>query len=88
MGALGAFALLASLVVLRIAVPERHWTWLAACAATALLGAAVAWVVVAAQSVADGGVVAPGVPWAWGGLGAVVGLVVAVTSTALGRVRR
>lgn len=86
--ALGAFALLVSLVVLRIAVPERRWTWLVACAATALFGATVAWVVVASQSVADDGVAARGVLWAWGGLGAAVGLVIAVTITASGRVRK
>ncbi|MGH3566598.1 MAG: CATRA conflict system CASPASE/TPR repeat-associated protein [Pseudonocardia sp.] len=47
---------------------------------------AVLMVLAAIQSLGYGGI-APGVTWAWGGLGAAVGLVVAVTITALGRVR-
>jgi hypothetical protein len=85
---LGAFALLVSLVILRVAVPQRKWTWLAACAGGALLGATVAWIVVASLAAAHGAVAASGVSLAWGGLGAVAGFVLSVGVTILSRVRR
>lgn len=85
-GALGAFAILVSMVVLRVVVPERRWTWLAVCVATALLGAAVAWI--ATSALALGNVAVPGVSWVWGGVGAVGGFLIAVVVTMMGRMRQ
>ncbi|MFP8940346.1 CATRA conflict system CASPASE/TPR repeat-associated protein [Streptomyces fenghuangensis] len=71
--ALGALALLASLVVLRIVVPERRWTAALVRFGAAALGASLAWTAVSAA----GGGTGAGWTWAGAGAGAVAGLAAA-----------
>ncbi|MFI6086223.1 CATRA conflict system CASPASE/TPR repeat-associated protein [Streptomyces sp. NPDC051217] len=72
--ALGSLALLASLVVLRVVMPDRRWPLVLVRMGAGALGGALAWVVVSA--VGGDGVTAP---WtaAYSGLGAVVGVAAA-----------
>lgn len=73
--ALGALALLASLVVLRVVVPDRQWSLALVRLSVGALGGAVAWVVVSAVGGDD---VTPGWTAAWAGLGAVLSVAAAV----------
>jgi CASPASE and TPR Repeat-Associated N-terminal domain/CASPASE and TPR Repeat-Associated C-terminal domain len=78
--ALGAFALLLSLVVLRAAVPgRRRWPAAAVCAGTALFGATLGWI--AATVLAGGAGAAVCVARVSGVVGAVTGLAVAALVT-------
>ncbi len=85
--ALGAFALLASLVVLRVAVPERRWTWLAVCGASALLGASSGWLLAASLAEGSGSALTIMAGWVWGALGAAAGALVASAVPVIVRAR-
>jgi hypothetical protein len=90
--ALGAFALLASFVVLQVAAPGRRWPNIAVCAAAGLLGAAAAWVVVPVVAwlggETTGGLAATWVTWASAAAGAALGIAVAVLATVRSAARR
>lgn len=73
--ALGAMALVTSLVVLRVVVPERRWSLILLHLGTGVLGGALAWVAV---SVMGGGTLGAG--WTWLCVGA--GAITAVAGTA------
>ncbi|MDT7847569.1 CATRA conflict system CASPASE/TPR repeat-associated protein [Streptomyces justiciae] len=71
--ALGALALLASLVVLRVVAPERSWSLVLVRLGAGAVGAALAWIGVAAFG--DWGAAA-GATWAGAVVGAVLGVLV------------
>ncbi|WP_328941376.1 BN6_48550 family protein [Streptomyces sp. NBC_00250] len=79
--ALGALALVASLVVLRVVVPERRWTLAMLRLGAGALGGTVAWVVASALG---GGALGPGWTWLWGAVGAAVALAAAAAGTGRG----
>lgn len=80
--ALGALALLASLLVLRVVAPQRRWSLILVRFGVAIVGAALAWVAVAALAGGD-------VPAGWTWVCAVTGaLAAAAAAVALGRWRR
>ncbi|MEU1710954.1 CATRA conflict system CASPASE/TPR repeat-associated protein [Streptomyces sp. NPDC005706] len=75
--ALGALALVASLVVLRVVVPERRWSLAMLRLGAGALGGTVAWI---AASALGGGTLGPG--WTW--LCAAAGTAVALAAAAAG----
>jgi hypothetical protein len=71
--ALGAFALLTSMIALRLAAPRHTAPAVAVCLAAGMLGAALAWTVVSLVA----GVTAVAVSGGWAALGGVIGLATA-----------
>lgn len=78
--ALGALALLSSLVVLRVVAQERPWSLWLVQAGTGLVTAALAWVAVSAVA---GSAAGPLMTWLWAGAAFLLGAVAAVACTRL-----
>ncbi|MCB8905546.1 MULTISPECIES: CATRA conflict system CASPASE/TPR repeat-associated protein [unclassified Streptomyces] len=79
--ALGALALLASLVVLRVVVPERRWPLAMLRLGAGALGGTVGWVVASALG---GSTLGPGWTWLCGAAGTAVALATAAASARRG----
>ncbi|MFB9602341.1 CATRA conflict system CASPASE/TPR repeat-associated protein [Streptomyces roseofulvus] len=78
---LGALALVASLVVLRVVVPDRRWSLAMLRLGAGALGGTVAWV---AASALGGTTLGPGWTWLYGAAGTAVALAAAAASTGRG----
>jgi hypothetical protein len=81
---LGAAALLASMLVLRAAVPRARWSLGLVWAATGLVAAAATWVAVSTV-VGEAGSAA--VTWRWAAAGFTAGVAAAVSASAIARRR-